>query len=101
MLVNTSLSTLIKFKHKDDKMTVVKVMRHLVIMVSGLLVSVVPIVANNVPPNSFRGQIWTSANGCKYTRAGLQGETIWYLIVNSRKGRDCELKIVQTPGTDQ
>ena len=45
------------------------------------------------PPASHEGQWWTHPLGCEYSRAGLPGETVWYIIVNTdRKG--CPRQIV-------
>jgi hypothetical protein len=37
------------------------------------------------PPVNFQGQWWTHPLGCEYSRAGRPGETMWFLIVNTRK----------------
>ena len=37
------------------------------------------------PPASHQGQWWTHPLGCEYSRAGRPGETMWFLIVNTRK----------------
>ncbi|WP_299283361.1 hypothetical protein [uncultured Tateyamaria sp.] len=37
------------------------------------------------PPATFQGQWWTHPLGCEYSRAGRPGETMWFLIVNTRK----------------
>lgn len=45
------------------------------------------------PPIDYQGQWWTHPRGCEYSRAGLPGETVWYIIVNTmRKG--CPHQIV-------
>ncbi|WP_294620398.1 hypothetical protein [uncultured Roseovarius sp.] len=46
-----------------------------------------------VPPANHQGQWWTHPLGCEYSRAGLPGESVWYIIVNTdRKG--CPRQIV-------
>ncbi|WP_299613867.1 hypothetical protein [uncultured Tateyamaria sp.] len=37
------------------------------------------------PSASYQGQWWTHPLGCEYSRAGRPGETMWFLIVNTRK----------------
>ena len=31
------------------------------------------------------GQHWVNAQGCEYSRAGLPGAPVWYIIVNTRR----------------
>ena len=50
----------------------------------------------HIPPVGFTASRWTHPNGCKYTRAGRPGETVWYLIINSVEGRDCVRFVVET-----
>lgn len=56
---------------------------------------------NQLPPVGYAASRWLHPNGCKYTRAGRPGETVWYLIINSVEGRDCVRFVVETayPGT--
>ncbi|MEM9128398.1 MAG: hypothetical protein AAGA97_01595 [Pseudomonadota bacterium] len=37
------------------------------------------------PPKGYKGQWWTNAQGCEYSRAGRPGETVWYIIVNTAR----------------
>ncbi|WP_299373524.1 hypothetical protein [uncultured Tateyamaria sp.] len=37
------------------------------------------------PPVSYQGQWWVHPLGCEYSRAGRPGETMWFLIINTRK----------------
>lgn len=45
------------------------------------------------PPTDLRGQWWTHPLGCEYSRAGLPGETVWYIIVNTARD-GCPQRIV-------
>jgi len=45
------------------------------------------------PSTDHRGQWWTHPLGCEYSRAGLPGETIWYIIVNTARD-GCPQRIV-------
>jgi len=39
------------------------------------------------PSDEHKGQWWTNSKGCRYSRAGVPGETMWFLIINTaRKG---------------
>ena len=55
--------------------------------------------AQTVPPASFQGQWWTHPAGCEYSRAGRPGETVWFLIVNSRKSGCPTFIATQTSGS--
>ncbi|GGX54863.1 hypothetical protein GCM10007385_24020 [Tateyamaria omphalii] len=37
------------------------------------------------PSPAYQGQWLTHPLGCEYSRAGRPGETMWFLIVNTRK----------------
>lgn len=45
------------------------------------------------PPTDHQGQWWTHPLGCEYSRAGLPGETVWYIIVNTMRD-GCPHRIV-------
>lgn len=45
------------------------------------------------PDVTYQGQWWTHPLGCEYSRAGLPGETVWYIIINTAK-RGCPQSIV-------
>jgi hypothetical protein len=45
------------------------------------------------PPVEHQGQWWTHPLGCEYSRAGLPGETVWYIIVNTARD-GCPQQIV-------
>lgn len=39
------------------------------------------------PTEAHKGQWWTNSKGCRYSRTGTPGETMWFLITNTaRKG---------------
>ena len=35
------------------------------------------------PSPNHAGQWWTNSKGCQYSRAGVPGETMWFLIINT------------------
>ncbi|MEL7098787.1 MAG: hypothetical protein AAGM84_08170 [Pseudomonadota bacterium] len=41
--------------------------------------------AVETPPLNMSGQWWTNSLGCEYSRAGLPGQTMWFLIINTAK----------------
>ncbi|MRU14453.1 hypothetical protein FDP25_03305 [Roseovarius sp. A21] len=45
------------------------------------------------PAADHQGQWWTHPLGCEYSRAGLPGETVWYIIVNTMRN-GCPHRIV-------
>lgn len=47
------------------------------------------------PSSTYQGQWWTHPLGCEYSRAGRPGETMWFLIVNTRK-KGCPTYIAGT-----
>ncbi|WP_299603956.1 hypothetical protein [uncultured Tateyamaria sp.] len=47
------------------------------------------------PSPAYQGQWWTHPLGCEYSRAGRPGETMWFLIVNTRK-KGCPAYIAGT-----
>lgn len=52
-----------------------------------------------MPPAGYLGQHWTHPVGCEYSRAGRPGETVWYVIVNTRRA-GCPTYIVQRGHSD-
>jgi len=50
-----------------------------------LLPAVPAVAAVAKPPVGYQGQWWTHPLGCEYSRAGRPGETMWFLIINTRK----------------
>lgn len=52
---------------------------------------------NMLPPIGYAAQRWAHPNGCQYTRAGRPGETVWYLIINSRGNKKCTGFVVEKP----
>jgi hypothetical protein len=45
------------------------------------------------PDATYQGQWWTHPLGCEYSRAGLPGEIVWYIIINTAR-RGCPQYIV-------
>lgn len=58
------------------------------------------IAANMLPPRGYNQRRWVAYNGCDYSRAGRPGETIWYVISNTRGRKKCEPVIVERAITD-
>jgi hypothetical protein len=52
-----------------------------------------------MPPANYKGQWWTSPDNCQYSRAGREGETVWYLIVNTAH-MQCERRLIQRAMSD-
>lgn len=48
-----------------------------------------------MPPAGHTAQWWTHPLGCEYSRAGRPGETVWFLIINTRRP-GCPGYIVQS-----
>jgi len=46
-----------------------------------------------LPTADHEGQWWTHPLGCEYSRAGLPGEIVWYIIVNTDR-QGCPRQIV-------
>ncbi len=46
------------------------------------------------PSMAYRGQHFTNALGCDYSRAGAPGQVVWHLIVQTRRN-GCPNRIVQ------
>ncbi|MDR9393004.1 MAG: hypothetical protein RI571_01630 [Roseovarius sp.] len=51
------------------------------------------------PPPGHQGQWWTHPRGCEYSRAGRPGETVWFVIINTRRP-GCPTYIVGTSPYD-
>ncbi|MEM8776048.1 MAG: hypothetical protein AAGF53_13500 [Pseudomonadota bacterium] len=52
------------------------------------------------PPKNYKGQWWTNAQGCEYSRAGRPGETVWYIIVNTAKSSCPRYIVSHSPYND-
>lgn len=55
------------------------------VLATALLMPASAMASVATPPVNHPGQWWTHPLGCEYSRAGRPGETIWFLIVNTRK----------------
>lgn len=55
--------------------------------------------AGAMPPSGYLGQHWIHPVGCEYSRAGRPGETVWYVIVNTRRA-GCPTYIVERGHSD-
>ncbi|MEO0937236.1 MAG: hypothetical protein AAFY38_03705 [Pseudomonadota bacterium] len=53
--------------------------------IAATLLAIPASAAVETPPANLGGQWWTNALGCEYSRAGLPGQTMWFLIINTSK----------------
>lgn len=53
----------------------------------------------SLPADDYQGRHWRSDNNCDYSRAGRDGETVWYLISNTAH-KGCASYIVQKAHDD-
>lgn len=54
-----------------------------------------PASSQHMPPAGYASQWWVHPSGCEYSRAGLPGEAVWYVIINTIGNRNCPGMIVQ------
>jgi len=51
--------------------------------------------SQHMPPAGYASQWWVHPSGCECSRAGLPGEAVWYVIINTIGNRNCQGMIVQ------